>query len=142
MADATRTPEDIIKNYTLKRTKENYPENHVFRKYDETLSSTGVSREGTEEQKKNWPENIYAENFSNHINPQSIYTDIQFRVGSKDIKNSAGKIETVPNWVSLNSQNNNVYFKDLNIVDNGGVQKLTLNLYDKDFTNLETVVRG
>jgi hypothetical protein len=135
-----------INFYTLKNEYNNNDFN-IFKKYGETKTTTGAhydkqTNDGGVNDPKNWPTNIYAENFSNHINPQSIYTNIEFRVGSKEIKNAQGEKETVPNWVALNSQNNNVFFKDLNIVDNGGVQKLTLNLYDKEFTNLEMLVRG
>lgn len=71
---------------------------------------------------------IYPNDFFNVQNPQAVYVEV-------DIKTSKNV------WRSLSAEQNN-FFKDLKIEDNGGAKKFTLSLFDREFYNLEELISG
>jgi len=78
---------------------------------------------------------IFPEDFFNIPNPVSPWVTIQFRT-SFDMKD--GRIQK-DNWeeITLNPSN---FFDNLTLEDGGGIYHVILNLFDKNFANLENLI--
>lgn len=77
----------------------------------------------------------YPSSFFPIENPSSPWAEIQFRTKI----NVTDDIASPAHWTSI-TMNPSDFFNNLVIEDAGGAQQLTLNLYDKNFANLENLV--
>ena len=80
-------------------------------------------------------ENIFSSSFFNLPHPLSPWTSIQFRTSIS----SAVKLSDVSHWEEI-TQNPSNFFDSMTIEDNGGFQKLTLKLFDKNFGKIENII--
>lgn len=78
---------------------------------------------------------IYPSDFFSMPHPTAPWVSIQFRKAVS----SGGGIWNKNDWeeITLNPSN---HFDSFTIEDNGGLQRITLNLFDQNFTKLETVI--
>ena len=79
--------------------------------------------------------NSYPDSFFPIENPSSPWTEIQFRTAIDNSK----EISDASQWTSITINPSN-FFNSFSIEDQGGAQMLTLNLYDKNFANIENIV--
>ena len=76
---------------------------------------------------------VFPDRFFAIPHPTEPWVAIQFRVGT------IGNLSKPENWEEITMNPSN-FFDNLTIEDNGGFQRLTLNLMDKNFTKLEGVI--
>jgi len=77
---------------------------------------------------------IYPSEFYNLPHPQTPYCNVQFR------KASGANLEKADLWERELTVNPNNFFNSVTIEDNGGIQTVSLTLFDKNFSRLEKSV--
>lgn len=84
------------------------------------------------------PETVYPESFFNLPHPSSPFISVQVRTEIEPQKD----IDDPSHWEEITFNPNN-FFNNITIEDSGGVYKITLNLFDKNFAYIEdTIVRS
>jgi len=81
---------------------------------------------------------IYPDKFFSIPTPTTPWFSVQFRT---KVLEQGGDIEQADIWSEL-TINQNTFVKQIEIEDNGGSKKLTLTLFDRDFSTIENLVMG
>jgi hypothetical protein len=112
----------------------------AFRKNnDELRTLTEGANTNAGSQGATVPIDIYPIHFNNYVTPESLYMTVKFRIITGiDETTKEAKYE----WVDLKTNKSNNFFKQVQIEDKGGCQQIRLTLFDKDFSNLEGLVRA
>lgn len=80
-------------------------------------------------------ENIYPSDFFNIPNPDTPYINIQFRTQIDE-----GSDPSNPEYWEEITVNPNNFFNNISIEDSGGIQKVELDLNDKNYARIENLV--
>ena len=81
------------------------------------------------------PDKIFPDSFFNLPHPSSPFVSIQLRTNIEPDKD----IDDISQWQEITFNPNN-FFNSLTLEDNGGVYRVKLNLYDKNYSFIENAV--